>query len=144
MMHAVIVTGGFDPIHSGHIEYFKAARELGSILFVGLNSDQWLARKKGKVFMPIEERKAVIESIRYVGHVFTFDDMDDTANDAIKYVKNYVPYYRTNILFANGGDRTVDNIPEMVEDHRGINFVFGVGGDKKNSSSLILKKWKEE
>jgi cytidyltransferase-like protein len=141
-MDAVIVTGGFDPIHSGHIEYFKAARELGSILFVGLNSDQWLARKKGKVFMPIEERKAVIESIRYVGHVFTFNDMDDTANDAIKYVKNYVPKNST-ILFANGGDRTVDNVPEMVEDHKGINFVFGVGGDKKNSSSQILKQWRE-
>lgn len=142
-MDAVIVTGGFDPIHSGHIEYFKAARELGSILFVGLNSDEWLARKKGKVFMPIEERKAVIESIRYVGHVFTFNDMDDTANDAIKYVKNYVPKNST-ISFANGGDRTVDNIPEMVEDNKGINFVFGVGGDKRNSSSLILKNWKEE
>ena len=112
-MDAVIVTGGFDPIHSGHIEYFKAARELGSILFVGLNSDQWLARKKGKVFMPIEERKAVIESIRYVGHVFTFNDMDDTANDAIKYVKNYVTKTST-ISIANGGDRTVDNRPEMV------------------------------
>ena len=142
-MDAVIVTGGFDPIHSGHIEYFKTARELGSILFVGLNSDEWLARKKGKVFMPIEERKAVIESIRYVGHVFTFNDMDDTANDAIKYVKNYVPKNST-ISFANGGDRTVDNIPEMIEDNKGINFVFGVGGDKRNSSSLILKNWKEE
>lgn len=142
-MDAVIVTGGFDPIHSGHIEYFKAARELGSILFVGLNSDQWLARKKGKVFMSIEERKAVIESIKYVGHVFTFNDIDDTANDAIKYVKNYVPKNST-ISFANGGDRTVDNVPEMIEDNKGINFVFGVGGDKRNSSSLILKNWKEE
>ena len=142
MMHAVIVTGGFDPIHSGHIEYFKSAKELGSILFVGLNSDDWLSRKKGKAFMPVEERKAIIESIKYVGHVFTFNDVDNTANDAIKYVKNYVPINST-ISFANGGDRTQTNIPEMIEDHKGINFVFDVGSEKKNSSSLILKKWKE-
>ena len=138
-MKAVIVTGGFDPIHSGHIAYFKAAKELGTILFVGVNSDEWLTRKKGRPFMPTEERMAIIQEISCVGHVFEFDDSDDTAIKAIEYVKNYLPK-GTPIVFANGGDRTKDNIPEMVFDD--VEFAFGVGGeDKKNSSSWILKKW---
>ena len=138
-MKAVIVTGGFDPIHSGHIAYFKAAKELGTILFVGVNSDEWLTRKKGRPFMPAEERMAIIQEISCVGHVFEFDDSDDSAIKAIEYVKNYVPN-NTPIVFANGGDRTKDNIPEMVFDD--VEFVFGVGGeDKKNSSSWILKNW---
>jgi D-beta-D-heptose 7-phosphate kinase/D-beta-D-heptose 1-phosphate adenosyltransferase len=138
-MKAVIVTGGFDPLHSGHIAYFKAAKELGSILFVGVNSDEWLTRKKGRPFMPAEERMSIIKEIGCVGHVFSFDDSDDTAIKAIEYVKNYVPN-NTPIVFANGGDRTKDNIPEMVFDD--VEFVFGVGGeDKKNSSSWILSNW---
>ena len=142
-MKAVIVTGGFDPLHSGHIAYFKAAKELGTILFVGINSDEWLTRKKGRPFMPAEERMAIIKEIGCVGHVFEFDDSDDTAIDAINYVKNYVPN-NTPIVFANGGDRTKDNIPEMVWGYDGIEFVFGVGGeDKKNSSSWILKNWEK-
>ena len=138
-MKAVIVTGGFDPLHSGHIAYFKAAKELGSILFVGVNSDEWLTRKKGRPFMPAEERMAIIKEISCVGHVFSFDDSDDTAIKAIEYVKENVPN-NTPIIFANGGDRTKDNIPEMVFDD--VEFVFGVGGeDKKNSSSWILSNW---
>lgn len=138
-MKAVIVTGGFDPLHSGHIAYFKAAKELGSILFVGVNSDEWLTRKKGRPFMTAKERKAIIKEIGCVGHVFEFDDSDDTAIKAIEYVKDYVPN-NTPIVFANGGDRTKDNIPEMVFDD--VEFVFGIGGeDKKNSSSWILSNW---
>ena len=138
-MKPVIVTGGFDPLHSGHIAYFKAAKELGSILFVGVNSDEWLTRKKGRPFMSVEERMAIIKEIGCVGHVFTFNDDDDTAICAIEYVKKQAPG-NSNIVFANGGDRTSDNIPEMVFDD--VNFVFGVGGeDKKNSSSWILNEW---
>ena len=138
-MRVVVVTGGFDPLHSGHIAYFKAAKELGTILCVGINSDEWLTRKKGRPFMPAEERMAIIKEIGCVGHVFTFDDSDDTAIDAIKYVKNYFPK-NAEIVFANGGDRTKDNIPEMVFDD--VHFQFGVGGeDKKNSSSWILSSW---
>lgn len=139
-MKAVLVTGGFDPLHSGHIAYFKAAKELGTILFVGVNSDEWLTRKKGRPFMPVKERMAIIKEIGCVGHVFTFDDSDNSAINAIKYVKEYAPS-SAPIVFANGGDRTKDNIPEMVFDD--VDFVFGVGGeDKKNSSSWILKEWK--
>lgn len=138
-MKIVLVTGGFDPLHSGHIAYFKAAKQLGNLLVVGINSDDWLTRKKGRSFMPATERKAIIENIYQVHKVIEFDDNDNSAIDAIKKVKAMFP--RDQIIFANGGDRTKDNIPEMVFDD--VEFVFGVGGeDKKNSSSWILEEWK--
>ena len=138
-MKLVLVTGGFDPLHSGHIEYFTAAKKLGYLLVVGINSDAWLTRKKGRSFMPASERKAIIENLYQVHRVIEFDDRDDTAIDAIRRVKEMYPAHR--VVFANGGDRTKDNIPEMVVDD--VEFVFGVGGeDKKNSSSWILEEWK--
>ena len=141
-MKTVLVTGGFDPLHSGHIEYFKAAREHGTILFVGVNSDEWLTRKKGQPFMSISERMAIIQELSCVGHVFQFDDSDGSAIKAIEYVKDYIPN-NTPIVFANGGDRTKDNIPEMIFDD--VEFIFGVGGkNKKNSSSWILDEWKTQ
>ena len=139
-MKVVIVTGGFDPLHSGHIEYFKAAKELGDILCVGINSDAWLARKKGRAFMSFEERKAIVENIKCVGMAFGFNDDDGSAIKAIEHVREVFPR-NAEFVFANGGDRTKDNIPEMVVDN--VEFVFGVGGeDKKNSSSWILNEWK--
>ena len=139
-MKVVLVTGGFDPLHSGHIEYFKAAKALGFLLIVGVNSDAWLTRKKGQPFMPIQERKSIIENLYQVHKVIEFDDSDDTAIDAIKQVKELHP--KASIIFANGGDRTKDNIPEMI--FNDVEFVFGVGGDdKKNSSSWILREWKQ-
>jgi D-beta-D-heptose 7-phosphate kinase/D-beta-D-heptose 1-phosphate adenosyltransferase len=138
-MKIVLVTGGFDPLHSGHIAYFKAAKQLGNLLVVGINSDDWLSRKKGRSFMPASERKAIIENLYQVHKVIEFDDTDNSAVDAIKKVKNMFP--RDQIIFANGGDRTPDNIPEMVVDN--VEFAFGVGGNnKKNSSSWILEEWK--
>jgi len=138
-MKIVLVTGGFDPLHSGHIAYFKAAKQLGNLLVVGVNSDDWLTLKKGRSFMPASERKAIIENIYQVHKVIEFDDTDDSAIDAIRKVKAMFP--RDHIIFANGGDRTRDNIPEMVFDD--VEFVFGVGGtNKANSSSWILEEWK--
>ena len=138
-MKIVLVTGGFDPLHSGHIEYFKAAKQLGNLLIVGINSDAWLARKKGRAFMPAVERKAIIENLHQVHKVIEFDDTDNSAVDAIKKVKELFP--RDKIIFANGGDRTKDNIPEMVFED--VEFVFGVGGtNKANSSSWILDEWR--
>ena len=138
-MKIVLVTGGFDPLHSGHIAYFKAAKQLGNLLVVGVNSDDWLTRKKGRSFMPACERKAIIENIYQVHKVIEFDDTDNSAIDAIRKVKTMFP--RDHIILANGGDRTRDNIPEMVFDD--IEFVFGVGGtNKANSSSWILEEWK--
>ena len=138
-MKIVIVTGGFDPIHSGHIALLKEAKNLGHALAVGLNSDEWLRRKKGHEFMPWSERSAIIENLKMVDVVFSFDDSNGSAIDAIKRVKEVYP--DDELIFANGGDRTKDNIPEMIFDD--VEFVFGVGGeDKKNSSSWILDEWK--
>jgi len=117
-MKIVLVTGGFDPLHSGHIAYFKAAKQLGNLLVVGINSDDWLTRKKGRAFMPAHERKAIIENIYQVHKVIEFDDTDNSAIDAIRKVKAMFP--RDHIVFANGGDRTKDNIPEMVFDETTI------------------------
>ena len=139
-MRVVIVSGGFDPIHSGHIEHFKEAKKLGDILIVGLNSDEWLTRKKGKPFLPLEERLAVVKSMRPVDSAVPFNDDNDSSIDLIK--KALVLF--DDVLFANGGDRTQDNIPEIYEfdkDPR-VQFAFGVcGTHKQNSSSWILKKW---
>ena len=138
-MKLIIVSGGFDPIHSGHIEYFKAAREYGDRLIVALNSDAWLENKKSKFFMPFNERKAIIESISYVDEVIDFED-DDTGSciNGLEKVKKLYP--NDEIFFANGGDRNKENIPEMKVEN--IEFIFGIGGeDKKNSSSWILKEW---
>ena len=101
-MRIVIVSGGFDPIHSGHIEHFKEAKKLGDILIVGLNSDEWLTRKKGKPFMPIQERLAVIRELRMVDSAVPFNDENDSSIDLIK--KTLVLF--DDVLFANGGDRT--------------------------------------
>ena len=139
-MKIVIVTGGFDPTHSGHLAYFKAARTLGDRLVVGLNSDAWLARKKGRPFMPMNERYALVNSLSMVDEVVIYNDNDNSSCDAIRKVKESYPGHQ--IVFANGGDRTKDNIPEMIFDD--VEFVFGVGGeDKKNSSSWILEDWKK-
>ena len=78
-MKTVLVTGGFDPLHSGHIEYFKAAKKLGDKLVVGLNSDDWLVRKKGRPFMPFEERAAIVKELACVDDVLLVED-DDTSN----------------------------------------------------------------
>jgi len=137
----VLVTGGFDPIHSGHIAYFKAAKELGDKLVVGLNSDDWLERKKGRAFMPWNERLAIVNNLKMVDETFTFVDDDNTAKAFIQQVRAHYP--NAHLVFANGGDRTAENIPEMVFED--VEFVFGVGGNNKaNSSSWILDEWKTQ
>ncbi len=138
-MKIVIATGGFDPIHSGHIAYLTAAKKLGDSLMVGLNSDAWLERKKGRAFMPFLERENILMNIKAVDTVYGFDDRDGSACQLLAWVKEQFPY--AEIIFANGGDRTATNIPEMRV--QGIETVFGVGGDNKaNSSSWILEEWK--
>jgi cytidyltransferase-like protein len=139
MKTIVLITGGFDPLHSGHIAYIRAAKKLGNILVVGVNSDDWLRRKKGQEFMPSSERIDIIQNLKSVDHCILFDDTENHAIEAIRNVKSMYP--GDHIVFANGGDRTAENIPEMSEPD--VEFVFGVGGeDKKNSSSWILQEWK--
>jgi D-beta-D-heptose 7-phosphate kinase/D-beta-D-heptose 1-phosphate adenosyltransferase len=145
-MKVVLTTGGFDPLHSGHIEYFKEAKKLGDILVVGVNSDEWLSRKKGQPFMNVNERVSIIKSLAVVDSVIVFNDNDGTAKDAIRYCLD--AYSNSEVIFANGGDRTNTNIPEMElltsdEESKRLQFVFGIGGEHKmNSSSKILTEWK--
>ncbi len=138
-MDIVIVSGGFDPVHSGHIAYFKAAKKLGDRLIVALNSDEWLINKKQKFFMPFLEREIIIKNLYMIDDVIDFED-DDLGSCCNALIKIKKMYPEDNIIFCNGGDRDKSNIPEMIVE--GIEFVFGVGGDdKKNSSSWILKNF---
>jgi cytidyltransferase-like protein len=140
-MKIVLVTGGFDPVHSGHMNYFNAARSLGNKLAVGLNSDEWLARKKGKSFMSWHERAAILSNLRSVDYVIEFNDSDDTSINAIHECRKMWP--DAEIVFANGGDRNHNNVPEMAVDDPLVSFVFAVGGtDKANSSSWLLDQWR--
>ena len=141
MNNIVIVTGGFDPLHSGHISYLNHADNLGDHLIVGLNSDAWLARKKGRPFMPWQERMTVLDNMHMVDEIIAYNDDDNSSIDAIRQVR--VKYPDAHIIFANGGDRTQENIPEMSFKDNNLEFVFSVGGDNKaNSSSWILQEWK--
>ena len=139
-MKISVVSGGFDPVHSGHIEYLKAAKNIGDYLIVALNSDNWLTLKKGKPFMPYQERLSVLSSFSFVDEVVSFEDDDlGSCINALEQIKLKFP--KDEIIFCNGGDRNSGNIPEMqVKD---ISLKFGVGGESKiNSSSKILKQWK--
>lgn len=142
MTTCVLVTGGFDPIHSGHIQYLKDASKLAPTLVVGLNSDEWLTRKKGKPFMTYSERLAVVSHLEMVDEVIDFNDGDDTACTAIAQL---LPRY-DKIIFANGGDRSSGaSTPEyqFYQHHPKVSFVWGTGGVAKlNSSSWLLGEWK--
>ena len=138
-MKIAVVSGGFDPLHSGHISYLNSAKKSGNFLIVLLNSDEWLKKKKGRFFLPFKERKLILENLQVVDEVMNFkdDDLNSCINGLNKIKKKYS---KDEIIFCNGGDRTKANIPEMSIDN--IKFKFGVGGNsKKNSSSDILKKW---
>lgn len=137
---ASLITGGFDPIHSGHLAYIKAASKFSTNLIVGLNSDEWLLRKKGYVFMPWKERKAILKNIKYINKVIKYDDSNDHSSNAIK--KSLTLYEK--VFFCNGGDRKEDNTPEQR--FFGLNdrviFKYGVGGNHKiNSSSKITSNF---
>lgn len=138
-MKIAVISGGFDPLHSGHISYINAASSFGEKTIILLNSDNWLRNKKGKEFMPFQERKTVLEAMKHVDSVISFEDDDGSCIKGLESIKEMYP--DDHIIFCNGGDRNSGNIPEMeVKD---IEFCFGVGGsDKKNSSSWILKSWK--
>tara|TARA_Y100000588_G_scaffold350063_1_gene400936 strand:+ start:3417 stop:3866 length:450 start_codon:yes stop_codon:yes gene_type:complete len=142
MKNIVLVTGGFDPLHSGHVSYFKNAKKEGDELWVGLNSDNWLIRKKGRPFLRINERKEIIENLVMVDKVILFDDEDNSSNDAISKCLDSISVEDT-LIFANGGDRNQKNIPELeaFSTNSQIKFIFEVGGGKRNSSSKILKEW---
>ena len=136
----IILSGGFDPVHKGHIRMFKEASMNGMVI-AGLNSDDWLIRKKGKFFMPFVERKEILESIKYIDLVKSFNDNDGTACNLIEKINNeYSDKY--NIFFGNGGDRTNQTTPEIKFcNDNNIDLIWGLGGGKIQSSSDLLKNW---
>ena len=141
MPKIILISGGFDPIHSGHIKLINDASKYGDVIVL-LNSDEWLRNKKGKEFLSLDERKIIMKNIKGVIDVIEFDDSDKTCIDGIKKAKSL---YKNNIIkFANGGDRNNETTPEKEFcDKNDIETLFGIGGNyKSNSSSWILKKWK--
>ncbi len=134
----VAVSGGFDPVHIGHVRMFNEARALGDELVVILNNDNWLRKKKGYVFMPQEERKEVIEALRAVDRViFTEHGEDPGDMSVVAELRRLRPD-----VFANGGDRKEHNTPEGdVCEELGIAMAFNVGkGGKVQSSSWLVDK----
>ena len=139
-----IVSGGFDPIHEGHIEMIKASAAASDGVILLLNSDEWLIRKKGTNFMNFKTRKIICENLKGIIDVIAFDDTDNSASDGILKVRNKYP--EAKLVFANGGDRTRENIPEEPMCVKcGVELKFGVGGENKaNASSKILKEYVEK
>lgn len=138
----VVVSGGFDPVHIGHVRMFNEARALGDRLVVILNNDNWLMLKKGFAFMPEAERKEVIEAFRAVDEVvLTKHEVGTTDMSICKVLEELRPD-----IFANGGDRRLDNIPEVATcEAIGCEMVFNVGrGGKVQSSSELAKKIREK
>ena len=133
----VAVSGGFDPIHVGHVRMILAAGEVGDVVVI-LNSAEWLKDKKGYAFMPWEERAEIIRSIRGVVNVVsTIDDLDGTVCNTLRNLKKDIKLD----YFANGGDRTATTTPEMeVCDEIGIDLLWNVGGGKIQSSSTLVEK----
>lgn len=131
----IMLSGGFDPIHVGHIRMIQEASKFGEVIVV-VNSDAWLLRKKGYCFMDFEDRCEIVRSIEGVKKVLSCDDTDDTVIDAI--IK-----YKPDI-FGNGGDRFMKNTPEAaICEKYEIETLWGLGGEKIRSSSTIIKKTKD-
>ena len=145
MNDIILVSGGFDPIHSGHIYLIANASKYGDVVVL-LNSDAWLIQKKGKEFLPYKEREMIMNALKSVIDVIAFDDSDKTCIDGIR--KAIEKYPNRKIKFANGGDRN-DNtspLPEKVYcEQNKVKVLWGIGGNNKaNSSSWILKKWRQK
>jgi len=135
MKKTIAVSGGFDPVHVGHVRMIQGASLNGDVLVI-VNSDEWLLRKKGYVFMPFEEREEILLSINGVTKVVPVDDSDGTVCCALR---EHLPEY-----FANGGDRVQNNTPEMsVCEELGIKMVWNIGGEKIQSSSDLVSRSKK-
>jgi len=126
----ICVSGGFDPVHIGHLRMIQEAAQYGQVIVI-VNSDKWLMRKKGYIFMPFEERCEILRGFAGVSETVAVDDSDNTVCEALQRVK---PTY-----FANGGDRKTDNTPEMeVCEREGIALLWNIGGGKIQSSSTLV------
>jgi cytidyltransferase-like protein len=137
----VAVSGGFDPVHIGHVRMFRESKALGDELVVLLNNDNWLMKKKGYIFMPQEERKEILEALEVVDRVLFTSHKEDAADMSVcEDLRMLKPH-----VFANGGDRLADNVPEVIVCNQlGCRMVFNVGkGGKVQSSSWLVEKNKE-
>ena len=136
-----LVTGGFDPIHSGHIAYFERAKDLSGYLVVGINTEEWLTAKKGQYFQSWVERAEIIRHLDMVDAVITVpDDEEGSACGAIAKCLEI----SEKVIFCNGGDRIKTNTPEIrgYGDDPRVEFKFAIGGEEKvNSSSWILHNY---
>ncbi len=137
----VAVSGGFDPIHIGHVRLFQEAKKHGEKLLVIINNDNWLRKKKEKVFMPQEERVEIIKALACVDDVVLTNHPENPEDMSVcDSLRELQP-----TVFANGGDRKEGNVPEyQVCSDLGIEMVFGIGGEKIQSSSWLIAKSKEE
>jgi cytidyltransferase-like protein len=135
----IIVSGGFDPVHKGHMALFNAAAKHGKV-HVLLNSDDWLIRKKGTPFLSFQNRKEILKNIATIHRVYSVDDHDETVCNGLLQLKEEYP--NTKMFFANGGDRKIGSIPEMwICEDLEINLLWNVGGGKIDSSSKLLEKY---
>lgn len=134
-MVRVLVSGGFDPVHVGHLKLFREAAMLGDELIVLINNDHWVLKKKGYVFMPEDQRADIISEFACVDHaVLTKHHRNPEDMSVCQELRDLAPD-----VFANGGDRKADNIPEyQVCKELGIDMKFNVGGGKETSSSTIV------
>ena len=136
-MKIIAVSGGFDPVHKGHIQMIEEASKIGPVMVI-INSDEWLMRKKGYVFMPWEDRAYIMGNIKGVRWVSQVDDSDNTVCEALIRLKPHA--------FANGGDRMETNTPEMdICENLGVEMLWNIGGQKVESSSNLVNKarWEE-
>lgn len=138
----IILSGGFDPIHDGHINMIEAAAELGEVIIL-LNSDEWLTRKKGRPFQEYRTRRKVLSAIKGVSDIFSVNDADGSVVEGLQYLKNRLP--KEELAFGNGGDRTAENTPEIEYcQNNDIQLLFGLGGEKVQSSSALLNAYVHE
>lgn len=161
----IICSGGYDPIHSGHVDMFKDARQNADFLVVCLNSDEWLKKKKGINFLNFDNRRNIIASMRYVDDVIGFED--DATGSAVNGIKAVVEKYKNAFvdrtmltdgeiyseepaevifIFANGGDRNPNTTPSLEQkycEENGIEMLWGIGGNKTDSSSWILNRYRD-
>ena len=133
----VMVSGGFDPVHVGHVRMFNEAKKLGDELLVVINCDKWLVRKKGKNFMSSTDRAEIISNFRSVDHVYV---LESDRSDVSEAIEKFQP-----TIFANGGDRRAEkDIPEAeICKKLNVEMIFNVGGDKLRSSSELLKNYEQ-
>lgn len=134
-----IISGGFDPIHEGHIDYINEAAKFGKVIII-LNTDEWLIRKKGFAFMPYETRECILKNMKNVFDVIMAEDNDNSVCDSLNQLRDIYP--DAELIFCNGGDRKINNTPEIsICKEKNIDLRFNVGGEKINSSRDIIKTY---